>query len=116
MNNILEFEQNGVKYLAVEVDKGATDFSIESPSYLCYFISTIDVHWDINVPQLANGFSWECLFTTESATAEQCAVLVPLMRDSGYPFEFQDRKETLLDFIVSLGGSDDKNYVILKQI
>ena len=54
------------------------------------------------------------LATSTSITEEQCADIVPQMKDSGYPFEIEDYKVTFENLLRSIGCTAG-TWLILKK-
>jgi len=123
MSEHIQFETNGVTVLVVPVPDDAQDFEIESLleedfCQLNYLTENTDVDsgfcgdWEgesIDLPVC----DWSIHAVTPEITEEQARALTVEMRDSGYPFEFQDRRETLEDVLRSHGIDPKQKNVLL---
>lgn len=123
---LIQFEQNGVKHLTVEVPDKNNDYKIIRYSHAGTWLMETNSKnlnaWKVNIPQRKYIF----IGNVSSLTGEQCSLLV----DRGMSFGFWDYDSefvaglTFYDLAIlslesrirSLGGSDDANYVILKEV
>lgn len=121
---LIQFEQNGVKHLVVEVNKGSNCFSYEYER-LCFN------HSDNMPDYVMLPFKCEVVGTLSDITEEQSAEMVKCNNNTyikphywNYTeemigiFRFQHLAaiDSLKSRIRSLGGSNEANYLILKEV
>lgn len=125
---IIPFKTDKGEFLAVEVEDGAKEFSIESPYWLAYESKGHD--YQKKVEELADGYSWDVIATSTAITEEQAAEIVdkPLFED--YYFDYMNPlfegwaggfilhipKESFTSLMQSIGCDMSKQYVILRRV
>lgn len=132
MKDIIKFEQNGIKYLVVEFPRDACDFTnkiaphqIDYTEYNFFMNGTVKTSSCVLLKEYWNQ-PLEIISTIRT-TEEQAAEMVESVKfpSSGMVFyNLYDTesaltikaKDSLKSRIRSLGGSDDANYVILKEV